>query len=117
MKTKKKKKKWLASQPWFPDYVDKLLDARGKEGVITFLNGEQEEMTISGAFGWAPEWEKWKERHEAFKLWLRSETFENIEKGQLFCYEDKRYIKAGSNTAFDANEPIRFSVTCEVRPL
>ena len=117
MKTKEQIKKWLASQPWFPEYVDKLLDARSKETAITFLNGEQENLTISGAFGWAPEWKKWNERNEAFELWLKSETFENIERGQLFYYNDKRYIKAGNNTAFEANELIRFPETCEVRPL
>ena len=117
MKTKEQIKKWLASQPWFPEYVDRLLDARGKESVITFLNGEEEEMTISGAFAWGTEWKEWNERNETFELWLKSETFENIERGKLFYYKDKRYIKAGSNAAFEANELIRFSVTCEVRPL
>ena len=117
MKTKEQIKKWLASQPWFPEYVDKLLDARGKESVITFLNGEEEEMTISGAFGWGPEWKKWDEINETFQLWLKSETFENIKRGQLFYYKEKQYVKVGSNAASEVNELTRFSDTCEVRPL
>lgn len=117
MKTREEIKKWLASQPWFPEYVDKLLCIYTKEGVIAHINGEYGEITISGAFGWREKWNEWNKRNEAFESWLKSETFENIKKGQLFRYKDKRYVKVGWNTALEANELIRFSETCEVRPL
>lgn len=119
MKTKEQIKKWLASQPWFPEYVDKLLSARRSETAASFINGEEEEMTISGAFSWAPEWKKWNERNEAFILWSKSETFENIERGKLFYYKDKQYVKVGSNAAFEikVDDLTRFSDTCEVRLL
>lgn len=119
MKTKKQIKKWLASQPWFPEYVDKLLERRSKESAISFINGEEGDMTISGAFSWASDWKAWRERYETFELWLKSETFENIQRGQLFHYKDKQYVKVGSNAAFEikVDDLTRFSDTCEVRPL
>lgn len=114
MKTKEQIKKWLASQPWFPEYVDRLLCERTKENVIYYLNGEQEVFTISGAFGWGQEWDKWNERDEAFRLWLNSVAFEDIEEGQRFYYENEQYIKIGSITAAKINNITKFSKTCEV---
>lgn len=113
MKTKEQIKKWLASQPWFPEYVDRLCE-RSKNDIIAFLNGEQGDLTISGAFNWGPKWDEWDKRDKDFILWSNSVAFENIEEGQKFCYKDKRYIKIGSTTAVETKNITSFPKTCEV---